>query len=114
VSVQRYTSLITKFLDLESRLAELQSKASLSDEEYDEYNSIMRSPFRILMSDIDRAEGVSDLVDWERFNEMASKASDIQALKMRAKFKEFFAERDQTAGATNIQINLGGDFIKDL
>lgn len=113
-SVQRYTSLVTKFNDLETRLVELQSLPALTDEEYEEFQSIMRSPFRLLMADIDRAVGIASLADWERFNEMAFKGNDLIAMKMRALYKEFAGEKDTAQAGVNVQINLGGDWIKDI
>lgn len=114
VSKQKYTFFKTRYGEIEDRLTELQNKPSLTDEEYDEYNVIMRNPLRLLLSDIERAEGVSELQDWDRFNEMASKANDLQAMKMRAKFKEYFGDKPSDNAGFNVQINLGGDWLKDI
>lgn len=114
VSKQKFTFFRTKYNEIEERLAELQGKASISDEEFEEFHSIMRNPLRLLISDVERAEGISELKDWDRFNEMASKANDLQAMKMRAKFKEFFGDKPADSAGFNVQINLGGDWVKDI
>lgn len=114
ISAARYSSMRSRYLEIEERLEALAGKESLSEEEFDEFQQIMRHPLRVLMSDIERAEGAADLADWETFNEMASKVPEIQVTKMKAKFKEMFSDRQGDAGNVNVQINLGGDFIKDI
>lgn len=114
ISPARYSSMRSRYLEIEERLEALAGKESLSEEEFDEFQQILRHPLRVLMSDIERAEGAADLADWETFNEMASKVPEIQVTKMKAKFKEMFSDRQGDAGNVNVQINLGGDFIKDI
>lgn len=114
ITPQRYGNLVNKAGELNERLEILATKELLNDGEYEEMQDIMRNPLRILMDDIARAEGISDLVDWERFNEQSERFPEIQLVKMKAKFKEIFGEKNTENGGLNVQINLGGDFIKDM
>jgi hypothetical protein len=114
VTKQRYTHFISRFNELEERWAQLASQKSLTDEEFDEVNEIMRHPLRVLLADIDRAKGISDIHDWDRWNQMAEKATDLQTIKMKAKFKEFFSERPSEATGFNVNIQLGGNFIDSM
>jgi hypothetical protein len=114
VSAQRYGNFILKASELNDRLEILSSKESLTDSEYTELHSVMRNPLRLLMSDIVRAEGVADLFDWEQFNRMAASYPEVQLTKMKAKFKDMFADKNSDSGGISVNINLGGDFIKDM
>lgn len=114
ISSQAFGNLTSKANELETKLNELGSKDSLSEEEFDTFNQLLRNPYRILLSDISRAEGLADLFDWESFNEMARVQPDVLMAKMRSKFKDVFSDKDQAAQGVNIQINLGGDWISEL
>lgn len=111
-SSYRYAAIVTKYNQAESRLMELQTKEKLSDDEYEEFQVIMRSPFRLLMSDIDRAEGASSLADWEVFNERSQKDDNLIILKMKAKNRDFFTEKENNAPAS-IVINIGGITLEE-
>lgn len=113
-SPQAYGNLTGKASELESKLGELSSKDELDESEYEVFNKILRNPYRLLISDINRAEGLADLFDWEQFNEMARLQPDVLMAKMRSKFKEVFSDKDQNTQGVNIQINLGGDWISEL
>lgn len=114
ISSQRYTSMVGKCSDFEDRLIELGGKENRSEDDYNEFQEIMRNPYRLLMSDIDRAQGASNLKDWERYNEMAYSATDIMAMKMKAKFRDFFEDKDSTTATNNIVINVGPGFLEEL
>jgi hypothetical protein len=114
VSIQKYTHLQTKFGELEDELEQLRSKPSLNEEETDRFHSIMRHPLRILLSDVERADGIADLIIWERFNDFADRANDLMAMRMKARFKDTFAEKTSDAGGFNVSINIGGNWIEDL
>lgn len=113
-SYQKYTSLVTKAADLEDKLVELSTKSNLTEDDYEEFQTIMRHPLRILMSDIDRARGVANLSNWERFNEMAYHDGGIMVQKMRGKFREFFEGKESNGGGNQVVINLGPGIIDGL
>lgn len=115
VSIQKYTHWQARFNELEDRLEYLRSKPDLTELEGEEFHVIMRHPLRILLSDIERAEGIADLLMWERFNEMAERgATDMKAMQMKARFKEAFTEKQQDTGGFNVQINVGGNWVEEL
>lgn len=113
ISNQRHGNLVNKAQELETKFEDLAVKDSLSDDEYDEFNTLIRHPLRILMQDIDRAKGIADLFDWEVFNEMARTQPDVLQTKMKAKFKDIFSDKDNANANVNVQINVG-DWIKDI
>lgn len=113
-SERGYATLIRQYNDLEDRMGELQAKSELSDKDYEEYQGIMRSPYRLLISDINRAKAVDDIRDWERFNEMAIADSTTMQVKMRGKFREFFDGKDSGASSNQVTINISGDFLDKL
>lgn len=113
-SYLRHGKIMQKYREMDDRFDALRSKHSLTDDEYEELQGLLRHPLRVLIGDIERAEGIANLKDWERFNEHAEKVPEIQLSKMRAKFKDVFSEKNQEANNFNVQINLGGDFIKDI
>jgi len=114
ISQQKFTSMSTKAVELQEQYDKLAGQENLSDEDYELLTELAYNPLRILMSDIERAEGLADLEDFERFNLYASKGPDIHLAKMKAKFKDLFSDREQDRGQFNVQINLGGDWIEDI
>lgn len=114
INKQRYNTLVGKAREMEEALETLAIKPSLSDDEYDQFQMLMRNPLRILISDIERAEGLADLADWERFNDESMKNVDLMMAKMKSKFRERFSERQESQGSINVQINVGGDWVEDL
>lgn len=109
ISKQRYTNLISSSIDMENALEDLAVKPTLTDEEFEKFQGLMRNPLRVLMADINRAEGLASLADWEYFNKESTKNVDVMMAKMKAKFKDKFAEKDTAAGGTNVIINVGSD-----
>lgn len=104
----------TTALDMEERLEILNTKDTLSAEEFEEFQNIIRNPLRILMSDISRAEGLSELVLWNLFNEKAITQPELLMAAMKAKFKEVFSEKNADASNLNVQILVGGDWAEKL
>ncbi len=111
-SAHQYGALVTRYNQAESRLMELQTKEVLDEIEYEEFQSLMRNPYRILMSDIARARAVANLADWELFNEKALKTDELLIMKLKANNKEFFTEKEGNAPAT-ITINIGGITLEE-
>jgi len=114
ISNARYANLVNKAAELDEQLEIFAIKEQLTDEEQERFQEIMRNPFRVLISDIARASGVSKLADWELFNLKAAQQPDLLMAKMRARYKEFFAEKDAGTGNVQVQINLGGDFVSKM
>ena len=114
MSPVRYHNLVTKASELDDRLDFLASKDELEDQEYNEFHQLVRHPLRVLISDIARAEGVSELADWELFNAKVPYQPDLLMAKMRAKYRKFFSEKEAAGGSVQVQINLGGDFISKM
>lgn len=114
ISPTRYHNLIVKASELDDQLDFLASKEELSDEEYAEFHILIRNPLRVLISDIARAEGVSELADWELFNCKLPHQPDLLMAKMRAKYRKFFNDKEATGGSVQVQINLGGDFVSKM
>lgn len=106
---QRYTNLVNNAIDMENTLEQLATKPTLDEEEFEKFQSLMRNPLRILMADIDRAEGLASLADWEYFNKESFKNVDVAMAKMKAKYKDKFSEKETAAGGTNVVINIGSD-----
>jgi len=109
-----FTRWKTIALDMEERLEILNTKDVLTSEEFEEFQSITKHPLRILMNDIARAEGLSEMMDWSLFNEKATVQPELLMAKMRAKFKEVFSEKTSDASSLNVQINVGGNWAEDL
>jgi hypothetical protein len=114
VSPVRYHNLVVKASELTDQLDFLSSKEELTDEEYTTFHTLVRNPLRMLISDIARAEGVSELADWELFNSKTPYQPDLLMAKMRAKYRKFFNDKESTGGSVQVQINLGGDFISKM
>lgn len=109
ISAQRYRNLVNTSIDMENALEELAVKPSLNDEEFNKFQELMRNPLRVLIADINRAEGLSSLADWEHFNKESTKNVDVMMAKMKAKFKDKFSDRDTAPAGTNVVINIGSD-----
>lgn len=103
-----------RYNELDDRLSELISKESLTDDEFDEFNNILRNPMRVLIADIKRAEGIREIRDWELFVQKAETATDLQMMLMKAKYKDYFSDKPADAGTNNVVINLGGDWLDRL
>ncbi len=114
VTKQRYGTMMNNFVEMESRYEQLATKDELSEDEFVEFRKIANHPLRILLSDLERAEGAADLADWEKFNEHAATLSDFHLIKMKTKFKDIFSDKQQDAAGFNVQINLGGNWIEDV
>lgn len=114
VTKPRFNNLINASMDMEGALEELAVKPKLTDEEFDKFQNLMRNPLRILMTDIDRAESLASLADWEYFNKESTKNVDVMMAKMKAKYKDKFSEKETNQGATNVVINVGGNFLDNL
>jgi hypothetical protein len=114
INKQRYINLVTSASDMEFALEQLAVKPKLEDNEFDQFQTLMRNPLRILISDIERAEGISDLVDWEKFNKESMRNTEILLTKMKAKFKDKFSEKESNQGAVNVQINVAGNWVEEL
>lgn len=99
---------------MEDEYIELSSKSKLSDEDYERFNALMRHPLRILIADLQRAEGISNIRDFEHFNELSYKDPTILAMKMKAKFKEHFSEKAEQTQGYNVTINIAEGMIDDL
>lgn len=109
ISKQRYNNLINSSLEMEGTLEELAIKPTLKDEEFEKFQGLMRNPLRILIADINRAEGLASLADWEYFNKESTKNVDVMMAKMKAKFKDKFNDKESVQGSTNVIINVGSD-----
>lgn len=114
ISKQRLASMSSSASAMEDEYMELSSKSKLSDEDYDKFNALMRNPMRILISDLQRAEGISNIRDFEHFNELSFKDPTILAMKMKAKFKDHFSEKQEQAQGYNVTINIAEGMIDDL
>ncbi len=110
----RFSNMVTNAFQYDERLEKLAGKENLTDEEYDEFNSLLRHPTRVLMSDIARASGICAMMDWELFNEESRRQPDLLMSKMRSKFRDKFSEKDASANGANIQINIAGDWLERL
>lgn len=100
--------------ECEEKFQELATKDSLNDEDFNTFQTLMRNPIRVLMEDVSRAEGIAEVIDWQKFNENAKFQADVQFAKMKAKFRDFFNEKETRSGGSNVTIVLGGNFIEDL
>lgn len=114
ISNAKYAVLSSQAQEAEDKLQELNSKESLNEEEFEFFQSLLRHPMRVLMVDVARAEGISELMDWEKFNENVDKYPEAQFAKMKARFKDYFSEKNSEAPNYNVTIALGGDFISNL
>lgn len=110
----KYNNMRSSYLQYEEKFDELATKETLTDDEYDQFQSLLRHPTRLLMSDIARAEAVANCVDWEHFNEVARIQPDILMAKMKAKFKDVFSDKNDNNNSVNIQINVAGDWLDDI
>ena len=110
----RFNNLVNSSMEMEGALEELAVKPKLTDEEFNTFQNLMRNPLRILMADIDRAESLASLADWEYFSKESMKNNDVMMMKMKAKYKDRFSEKDTSHGSTNVIINVGGDFLDNL
>jgi hypothetical protein len=108
-SKPRYHTIISGAAELEERFEILYNKENLTEEETEEFQSLLRHPLRILMMDVLRAEGLADLLLWNKFLEKADGNPQILESLMKARFREVFAERTPEATGINVQIKLGGD-----
>ncbi len=114
VSNRRYGLMMGRYTEMEDRFEQLSTKESLNEEEFAEFTAILRHPLRLLMADLERAEGASDLADWEKFNEHAANLADVHLVKMRAKFKDIFGDKQSEGNGYSVSINLGGTWIDEL
>jgi hypothetical protein len=105
----RYANLVNSAMDMEGALEELAVKPKLSEEEFAKFQGLMRNPLRILMADINRAEGLASLADFEYFNKESMKNTDVMMAKMKAKYKDKFSEKDTSQGTASVVINIGSD-----
>lgn len=106
---RRYKNLVNSAIDMENALEDLAVKPTLNEEEFEKFQALMRNPLRILMADINRAEGLASLADWEFFNKESTKNVDVMMAKMKAKYKEKFSEKETAGSGTNVVINIGSD-----
>ena len=114
VSKLKYHNMVAQAQECEEKLQELSAKETLTDEEYNFFHDMLRHPLRILLSDIDRAEGISKVMDWEEFNKNVEKYPEVQLTKMKARFRDYFNEKETQTGGVNVTISLGGNFIEDI
>lgn len=114
VSKAKYNDMLTQAQECEEKLQELSVKETLTDEEYSFFHDMLRHPLRILLSDIERAEGISKVMDWEEFNKNVEKYPEVQLTKMKARFRDYFNEKETQTGGVNVTISLGGNFIEDI
>lgn len=115
ISKSRFSTFAQNAVDLEEQFELLRNKENLSEEEESEFHDLLRHPLRILMSDIIRAEGVADVLLWEKFNEKAIGGNNELLLTiMKARFKEIFSEKTPEATSTNIQINVSAGWVDKL
>ena len=113
ITPQKQSHLVTQAINLDEKFEALASKDRLSTEEYDELNILLRHPLRILMEDVRRAEAISSLQDFEKFNEFAVNNPDVHLTKMKVRFKDMFSDKPSDTGPVNVQINVGFD-VNDL
>jgi hypothetical protein len=114
VSNAEYAKMYMQAQEAEDKLQELNAKEFLTDDEFDLFQVLLRLPVRVLMVDVSRAEGISKLMDWEQFNKNAKDHAEVQFAKMKARFKDYFADKNTEAPNYNVTIALGGDFISNL
>lgn len=114
ISNSKYGILSTQAQEAEDKLQDLNAKEFLTDEEFEIFQLLLRHPMRILMVDVARAEGISELMDWEKFNDNVDKYPEAQFMKMKARFKDYFSDKSTEAPNYNVTIALGGDFISNL
>jgi hypothetical protein len=114
ISNTKFNNLVIKASELDEQLEILSVKEDLSEDEYNQFQELIRNPLRLLISDIARAEGVSKLHDWEMFNSKLYTQPDLLMAKMRARYKEFFNDKEAGTGNVQVQINLGGDFVSKM
>ncbi len=110
-SKAKYGTLLQGGTELEEEFQLLVSKEDFTEEEAEKLQVLMQHPLRILMGDLIRAEGVSDILLWEAFNEKATGKiinTDILLTLMKAKFKEVFSEKPSEHGSVNIEVKIGG------
>lgn len=110
----RYNNWVSQSQEAEEKLEELSNKEFLLEEELNLFHKLLRHPMRILISDINRADGISKVMDWERFNKNTEDIPDAQFAKMKARYKDYFSEREVQNNGYNVQIILGGDLISNL
>lgn len=114
VSFARYEMMAQEAQEYEEKFQELLDREVLTEDETDLFHILLRNPLRILMEDVGRAEGISEIMDWEEFNKNVEKYPEVQLVKMKARFKDFFNEKESQGNTAAVQIILGGDFISNL
>lgn len=114
VSNQSYTTLVSQAVDLNDRMEVLINQDPLDDDQYDELQLLMRHPLRLLMGDLSRAQGISNLFHWEQFNDMCSRYPELKLTQMKAKFKDVFGDKNAEGAGQTVIINLGGDFVDKM
>lgn len=114
VSKAKYNFLCTEAQEYDDKLQEMAAKEIVDEEEFEFFHKLLRHPLRVLMADIARAEGISKIMDWEKFNKNVDGYPDAQFAKMKARFKDYFSDKDTPAQGFNVSIILAGDYIKDI
>lgn len=114
ISNAKFYTLALEAQETEERLQVLNAKETLTDEEFEEFQRLMRHPVRVLMMDVEQAEGISEVLDWEKFNDNVDKHPEVQFAKMKARFKDYFAEKTTDVPNQNVVVVLGGNFIDNL
>ena len=114
VSAVRYNTILANVQDMEERRDLLLAKDELTDEERTELYVLTNNPLRVLINDIMCAEGAAEIHDWERFNQLADNATDLQAMRMKAKYKDVFQDKTPENTGYSVNIQLGGDFMDKI
>jgi hypothetical protein len=110
----KFNNLVQEASEYEEKFQELLEKEVLTDDERDLFQVLLKNPLRVLMEDVARAEGIAEVMDWEEFERNVKRYPEVQVMKMKARFKEFFNEKEGQGNTTAVQIVLGGDWISSL
>jgi len=100
--------------ELEDSLGSLATKQELTEADYDNFNAWLRNPVRILMGDVARADAIYNLIAMERFEQYTEASPEYHLIKMKVRFKDMFADKQDSQGPVTVQVNIGGSFLENL
>lgn len=110
----KYKKLKAESDNMENALDELTDKPFLTEKETDCFHGLLRHPLRVLMSDIERAVGISKVMDWDAFEQNVKRYPEVQLAKMKARFKDFFNEKESQTATNVTQILVSGNWVSKI
>lgn len=114
VSNARLTSMMNLATQCDETVETLRYKGWLDPTERDIFQRAFWNPYRLFMLDIAMCESIAALTDFDTFDREAKRNPDLLVAKMKAYYKDIFDKGADKNAGVNVQINLGGDWVKDI